>query len=274
MKTVWKFLKWVLLVIVGLAIVAVVGFAAFLAYDANANRATVKNLSNTAFAGANGQTLSGYLARPANASAQKPGPAVLMLHEFFGMTDDINKKADLLAAQGYTVLVPDLYRGQTTTQVARAIWLVLSTPQQSISADLDSAYRYLAELPGVDTQRIGVVGFCFGGSQAMRLGTRNPGLRANVIYYGSGPIVDPGELGELGKSGPVLGIFGALDNSIPLSQVNGFKLAMDARRVSNTITVYPGVGHAFVNSRTLAEPGPAREAWSQMLDFLKQNLEN
>ena len=102
----------------------------------------------------------------------------------------------------------------------------------------------------VDPRRIGAAGFCFGGSQVMRLGTRNPGLAVAAIFYGSGPIQDPAELGVMGQNGPVLGIFGEQDQSIPVDQVKGFKLAMDARGIDNRVTVYPGVGHAFVHVET------------------------
>ena len=117
------------------------------------------------------------------------------------------------------MLAVDAYRGNTTRQIPRAIWLVVTTPQDQIRADIDAGYQYLAALPQVNASRIGAVGFCFGGTQVMHLGTRNPDLAATVIYYGSGPITDPQALGVMGQSGPVLGIYGEQDTGIPLEQV-------------------------------------------------------
>jgi carboxymethylenebutenolidase len=268
-----RFLKAALLVILLVIGLAIAGVAGVIIFDSLAPAQRVSDFANVTFTGPDGTELQGYLARPAGKVPEQPGPAVVMVHEFFGMNADIIKKADLLAEQGYTVLAADSYRGQTSALIPRAIWLVLSTPRERIALDLDAAYAYLAGLPGVDAAKIGAVGFCFGGTQVMLMGTRNPDLAANVIFYGSGPITDPALLGQIGASGPVLGIFGEMDNSIPLSEVSGFELALNARGVQNTITVYPGVGHAFVNTETIAQPGAAQDAWRQMLEFLKASLQ-
>jgi carboxymethylenebutenolidase len=106
----------------------------------------------------------------------------------------------------------------------------------------------------------------------MKMGTRNAELAAPVIFYGSGPITDAAALGVIGKRGPVLGIYGERDQGIPLAEVRGFELAMQARDVPHRVTVYPGVGHAFVTSTSLAQPGAAQQAWGEMLAFLAQNL--
>ncbi len=149
-----------------------------------------------------------------------------------------------------------------------------TTPQERISRNVDAGYAYLAGLDGVDPRRIGAAGFCFGGTQVMQLGTRNPDLAAAAIFYGNGPIQDPAELGAMGQNGPVLGIYGEQDQGIPVSQVEGFKLAMDARGIRNQVTVYPGVGHAFVHADNIAVPGAARDAWQELLGFLAGALKD
>ena len=93
-----------------------------------------------------------------------------------------------------------------------------------------------------------------------------------TIFYGSGPITDPVALGVIGRRGPVLGIYGEQDQSIPLAEVRGFEVALQARGVPHRVTVYPGVGHAFVTSASLAQPGAAQRAWARCLAFLAQNL--
>ena len=87
-----------------------------------------------------------------------------------------------------------------------------------------------------------------------------------------GPITDPAALGVMGKRGPVLGIYGEQDQGIPVAEVRGFELALRARGITHQITVYPGVGHAFVTSTSLAQPGAAQQAWGEMLAFLAKSL--
>ena len=258
-----------LLGLVGVIGVGVLAVAGIIGFDTAFPAQRVTDLTNVTYAGRDGTTLHGYLARP---TGDGPHPAVLMIHEFYGLNRDIIKKADLLASQGYLVLAADSYRGQTTALIPRAIWLVVTTPQDRIADDLDAAFSYLAGVAGVDKGRVGAVGFCFGGTQVMKMGTRNPDLAAAVIFYGSGPITDPAALGVMGRRGPVLGIYGEQDASIPLAEVRGFELAMQARGIQHQVTIYPGVGHAFVTSASLALPGAAQQAWNQMLAFLAQNL--
>jgi carboxymethylenebutenolidase len=264
-----RVLRNILLGIAGLILLFVLVIAGIIAADRAKTAGWVELETNVTYPGPEGLTLRGYLAVPPGPG---PHPAVLMIHEFYGLNDSIVKKADELARQGFVVLAPDSYRGRTTSIVPRAIWLTVTTPREQIAADLDAAYSYLAGLDTVDNRRIAAVGFCFGGTQALRLGIRNPDLAANVIFYGSGLITDPALLGNLGKNGPVLGIFGEMDNSIPLEEVERFDQALAALGVEHTITVYPGVGHAFVQADNISKPGPARDAWQQMLAFLKANL--
>lgn len=260
----------ILLGVLAFLLAGVLILAGVILYDSLFPAQRVTDLTNVTYAGPDGTTLHGYLARPAGAG---PHPAVLMIHEFYGLNRDIIKKADLLASQGYVVLAADAYRGQTTALIPRAIFLVVTTPQDRIAHDLDAAFRYLAGAAGVDKARVGAVGFCFGGTQVMKMGTRNADLAAAVIFYGSGPITDPVALGVMGRRGPVLGIYGEQDASIPLAEVRGFELAMQARGVPHQVTVYPGMGHAFVTSASLAQPGAAQQAWNQMLAFLAKNLQ-
>ena len=265
-----KLVRTILLGMLALLALAIVGFAALLGFDTLFPGERVAELTNVTYPGQDDLTLNAYLARP---SGSGPHPAVLMIHEFYGLRADIVKKADLLAQDGYMVLAVDAYRGKTTTLIPRAIWLVLTTPQANISADIDAGFRYLASLPEVDADRIGVVGFCFGGTQGLQLGIRNERLAANAIFYGSGLVTESQALGSLGQSGPVLGIFGEEDTSIPLDEVYAFKQALEDRGIENTISIYPGVGHAFVNSQSLAEPGSAQDAWEKMRGFLAANLQ-
>ena len=256
-------------VLLGVAGVLVLVVAGIVLFDMVFPSQRVTDFTNVTFRDSDGATHHAYLAKPEGAG---PHPGVLLIHEFFGLNADIVAKADILAREGYTVLAVDAYGGKTTKQLLRAILFVTTTPQERISRNVDAGYAYLTGLEGVAPGRIGAAGFCFGGTQVMRLGTRNPDLAAAAIFYGSGPIQDPAELGVMGQNGPVLGIFGEQDQGIPVSQVAGFKLALDARDVRNQVTIYPGVGHAFVHADNITVPGAAQDAWRELLDFLAAAL--
>lgn len=95
---------------------------------------------------------------------------------------------------------------------------------------------------------------------------------AVVTFYGSGPITDPAQLGAMEQAAPVLGVFGAEDGNIPVSEVRAFEEALGRRNIEHTITIYDGVGHAFVGSENYDAGGTATEAWNQLLAFLEENV--
>lgn len=224
---------------------------------------------NVSYPGPNGVTLRGYLAMPRSSG---PSPAVVMIHEWWGLNHDTTVLADALAREGFVVLAADAFRGSVAQTSADARKQVTETPREQIAADLDAALDFLRSHPQVDADRVASMGFCFGGTQSMYMGTRNPELAGVVIFYGSGPIQDAAQLGSMKDAGPVLGIYGKEDGGIPVVQVRKFEDAMEARGVENTITVYPGVGHAFVKSNTYRNGGAAEQAWNQMVNFLKTTL--
>ncbi|MBK8988331.1 MAG: dienelactone hydrolase family protein [Chloroflexi bacterium] len=226
------------------------------------------DFSNIAYSGADDTKLLGYLAQP---PGEGPFPAVLMLHEWWGLNDGITQLADALAAEGYVVLVPDAYRGNLAEQVPGALFLRLTTPTEEIHADLDAGLAYLRALPGVDPARVAALGFCFGGEQSLQISLRQPeNLAATIVLYGSLE-TDPAALQPI-ASQPLLGIFGAEDAQIPLSEVDAFAAALDSLGAPANITVYQGVGHAFVTEDNYNQPGAAGDAWRQMKQFLAQNL--
>lgn len=263
-----RFLKWLAYGLLVLVILAV----AFLGGPAGYEWATglsATQFTNRTFPAGDGTTLHGYLAEPAGAG---PHPAVLLIHEWWGLNEDITKIADALAAEGYVVLAADSYRGQTTNEVSRALYFVTNIPAEQINADLDSALAYLRGLPNVDPGRVATMGFCFGGRQSFGLGTRHPDLAAVVDYYGGGVTVNTtADLGQL--NAPFLGIFGETDSSIPLEEIDRLQKILTEKGLTHQITIYPGVGHAFLNSENLADPShPAGQAWQQTVRFLATHL--
>jgi len=225
--------------------------------------------TNVSYSGPGGVTLRGYLAQP---SGSGPFPAVVMVHEWWGLNRDTTMLADALSREGYVVLAADAFRGSVAKTPADAMKQVSATPREQIASDLDAALDFVRTLAKVDAERVASLGFCFGGTQSMYMGTRNPELAAVVIFYGSGPIQEASQLGSMRQAGPVLGIYGQEDGNIPVDQVRNFEKVLNSRNVENTITIFPGVGHAFVKSTTYRNGEQAERAWKQMVQFLDRTL--
>ncbi|MGE5462706.1 MAG: dienelactone hydrolase family protein [Syntrophothermus sp.] len=265
-----KILKRVLL---GLLIL-LAGFVVFLAgsvlVDVAIGGNRLDRVTNTTLPGANGgPDVRAYVAKP---EGRGPFPAVIMIHEFFGLNESIVSKADLLVKEGYLVVAPDTFRGSTTSWIPRAIYQVITTKPENINADLDSVYAWLTSQPDVDPNRIATAGFCYGGRASLVYSLHNDQLAATVIFYGS-PETDPAVLKTL--PGPVLGIFGGADQSIPVEEVKAFDAALSQAGVPHEIKIYDGQPHAFVHDAQGIQAGGAQgEAWSQMLAFLDANLKN
>ena len=203
-----------------------------------------------------------------------PYPTIVLIHEWWGLNEEIVSFAELLVDEGYAVLAVDAYRGRMATTIAGAIQLVLTTDHLRIRSDIDDAMVWLANNPHVQQDHIGVLGFCFGGREAVELGKRFPDIAALVTLYGSDMTTDARELGMLGKNGPVLGIYGEDDSQIPVDLVKRFESAMNVSGIENTVSIYPDVGHAFVKPDTIQQPGAAQTAWQQIKDFFNANLQS
>jgi carboxymethylenebutenolidase len=189
-----------------------------------------------AFPTADGRSLPGVLTVPE--PAPERGPALLMIYEAFGMTDEMRRVARELAAEGYPVLIPDLFaRGPVQALcVASAIRTMLRDGNGREMDDLEAARSWLAARPEVDADRIGVIGFCLGGSFALLL-ARSGLYRVSAPFYSS-------RIAVARSSCPVVGSYGGRDSS-----TRGYpeRLAadLDALGVPNDVATYPEAGHSF-----------------------------
>ena len=227
------------------------------------------DFANVEYKDASGQELLGYLAVP---EGQGPHPAILLIHEWWGLNEGMTVLADALAEEGYVVFAPDAYRGNVTAAFPRALWLRLTTPGEQVEADMDSALAYLRGLDNIDSEHVASMGFCFGGGHSLQLGLRqSENLALTIIYYGA-VVTDPDLLAPLTDGQPILGIFAEEDNTIFPEEVIEFEAALNSLDIENEITIYPDVGHAFVNEDNYNQPGPAGDAWTQTLMFLEANL--
>ena len=255
-----------ILVLVGVVIIV---FAGIIAYDSIFGTDTVE-YANTEYANSQGDTLYGYLAMPEE--GQRPYPAVLLIHEWWGLNEGITILADALADEGYVVFAPDAYRGNVTALFPRALWLLTTTPNEQIFADVDSGLAYLRSLESVDSNRVASMGFCFGGGHSLQLGLRqSENLAVTILYYGA-LVTDPNLLRPLVEAQPVLGIFAEEDQTIFPKDVLEFEAALNSLNIENEITIYKGVGHGFVQGTNYNQPGAAKDAWQQALAFLDRNL--
>lgn len=227
-------------------------------------------LVNTTVPGANGgPDVRAYVARP---QGEGPFPTVIMIHEFYGLRESIIGKADLLAEEGYLVIAPDTFRGASTSWIPRAIYQVINTKPEDVNADLDSIYAWLETQSDVDPSRIAIAGFCYGGRTSLTYSLHNNKLAATVVFYGS-PETDPAVLKNL--PGPLLGIFGGADQSIPVEEVEAFDKALSEAGVTHTVLIYEDQPHAFVEDVAGIQAGGAQgDAWAEMLSFLDENLKN
>jgi carboxymethylenebutenolidase len=221
---------------------------------------------------------TGYLVYPELANntqqQQQQLPAVIMIHEWFGLNEHIKNQADILAREGYVVLAVDLYQGEVATTSDRSRELSSSVRNNSASAidNLQSAVSYVESLEMVDGNRIASLGWCFGGDWSLELAlnsSENP-LAATIVYYGR-PVTDTASLSSI--SWPILGIFGDQDQAISVESVKQFTSALNASGITNEIYLYEGVGHAFANpSGDNYAPKETADAWQKTMVFLRQYL--
>jgi len=234
---------------------------------ARAPRAPVAT-SSPVYATLDGRAVTGFLARPEG--AEGPLPGVLLIHEWWGLNDNLRSLARQFAGEGYLALAVDLYEGEsaTTTEAARRLAQQAGTRGARLVENLRAARAYLA---AQGATRIGVVGWCFGGGWALQAGLRlGDEVDAVVVYYGRVE-TDPAALAPL--RAPLLGHFAGRDRAIPLDAVRRFEQALAAAGKPAEIHVYPDADHAFANpSGGRYDEAAADEAWARTLAFLAKHL--
>ena len=216
----------------------------------------------------------GYLVYPVSANdSQRKLPAVVMIHEWWGLNQNIKDMANLLAKNGFVVLAADLYHGKVTDNPQLAMELVQTARnnQNSSTANLQAAVKYLSSAPNVDNKKIVSLGWCFGGGQSLQLAlnSQEHPLAATILYYGTPLVTDNESISKI--KWPVLGIFGDKDEAIPIAEINQFRSSLNESGIKNEIHVYSGVGHAFANpSGDSYAPEETADAWQRTLSFLKK----
>jgi len=196
-------------------------------------------------------------------------PVLVLMHEFWGLSESIVEKAQGLADElQCACIAPDLMRGSTTDFVPRAIWQAVTTPQERVNDEVDAVVRWASTEGGLDATRVAVCGFCFGGGKALRYTTQRRPSAATVVFYGS-PITSSAELASL--QAPVCALYGDADFQFPPPVLESFRSALKASSVEHDLTIFPGAGHAFWKDMGQVERGeePQLTAWRKVTRFLR-----
>ncbi len=219
---------------------------------------------------------SGDLAIPAylsRAAGKKPAPAVLVIHEVFGLNDHIKSVADRIARAGYHALAPNFFvrasaPPKDASDVAALRKAASSIPPEAAIRDMQAGLDYLKTVPGA-RQRFASIGFCMGGGFSYQLATHTKDLAGAAIFYGRTPLELVPQV-----SCPLLASFGELDQSIPPAKVKEWEDALKQAGKRADVRVYTGAKHGFFNdTRPEAyDRTAALDAWQRVLKFFHDNL--
>jgi carboxymethylenebutenolidase len=216
----------------------------------------------------NGTTLLGYWAKPVGGG---PYPIVLVCHENRGLTDHIKDVTRRLAQAGYAALAVDLLSrqgGTASTDSSSVPGLLSSMPQDQFVQDFISGLRYAQQQPGVQADRVGMTGFCFGGGVTWRVAVGLPELRAAVPFYGPPPSAD--EVPAINAA--VLAIYAGRDARIT-STAAAMETALQQANKTFEKVIYPDTDHAFFNDTgTRYNAQAAQDAWAKLLAWFDRYL--
>jgi len=214
------------------------------------------------------ETVQGQLYTP---PGKGPFPALIVVHEWWGLNDWVKDQASKLSDQGYVTLAVDLYRGKVATTSDEAHEIMRGVPEDRARRDLHAAFSFLAAQPNVKKDRIGSIGWCMGGGYALGVALEEPTLAATVINYGH-LATDTDAMKKI--NAPILGLFGAQDRGITPDDVHKFEASMKQLGKKIDVKIYDDAGHAFENpgNKDGYRPADAADAWKRTVDFLAATL--
>ncbi|MGV3346644.1 dienelactone hydrolase family protein [Enterobacteriaceae bacterium LUAb1] len=223
-----------------------------------------------------GQKMPAYYARPK--IPQKKRPVILVVQEIFGVHAHIEDICRRLAQEGYLAIAPELYFRQGNpdnyTEISTLLKeLVSKVPDEQVLADLDHVAHWAREHGG-DKDKIGITGFCWGGRITWLYAAHNPQVKAGVAWYGKltgdktltqqkHPLDVTADL-----NAPVLGLYGAKDESIALNTVETMQRTLHNTHPESEIVIYPQAGHAFyADYRPNYHAESAKDGWQRMINW-------
>jgi carboxymethylenebutenolidase len=214
------------------------------------------------------ETVQGILYAP---EGKGPFPALVVIHEWWGLNDWVKEQAAKLADEGYVTLAIDLYRGKVATTPDEAHEIMRGVPEDRAARDLHAAVDFLKSQSNVRKDRIGSIGWCMGGGYSLNVALQEPTLAAAVINYGH-LAADATSLKKINAA--VLGIFGAQDRGIPVDDVKTFEQILKQQGNKVEIVIYPDAGHGFENpnNKTGYRADDTADAWKHTTSFLAGTL--
>jgi len=210
--------------------------------------------------------MDSFLAKPEGAG---PFPGVIVIHEIFGLNDNIREIAGQFAKQGYTALGVDLFsnRNRMVCMMQIVHGMLMRPLHNSMLDDLKSAIAVLQKQPNVDANRIGAVGFCMGGAYALQLAITDKGMKAASVFYGA----NPKPLEAVAEACPIIGSYPDKDFTTKAAQE--LEVSLTKYNVPHDIKIYDNTQHSFYNrQRTPFEVDASKDAWQRMLSFFEKYL--
>jgi carboxymethylenebutenolidase len=211
-------------------------------------------------------SMESYFVKPEGAGLF---PGLVVIHEIFGLNDNIREIANQFSGHGYASLAVDLFsnRNRAICMMQVIHGMMFRPLNNAVLSDLQSTLAFLKKQPGVDPNRIGAVGFCMGGGYALQLAVTDKGMKAASVFYGA----VPKPLEEFARSCPILGSYPEKD--FTTQGARELDSVLTDHNVSHEIKIYPDTQHSFFNQqRTPFEVEAAKDAWQRMLSFFATHL--
>ena len=203
-----------------------------------------------------------YLSLP---KGEGPFPAIVVIHEWWGLNNNVKHWADRLASAGWAALAIDLYGGVVATDRDTAMTAMKAVDDTKAKATIRAGLDYLGSDPKIHASKKVVIGWCFGGGWSLQTALANPDVDGAIIYYGQLE-TDPAKLAT--TKARILGIFGTRDKGIPPAKVAEFEGALKQAGIKEEIHSYDAE-HAFANpSNPIYDETSAADAWRHVLAFL------
>ncbi len=216
-----------------------------------------------------GKPMSAYFACP---PGTLPFPGVVVIHEIFGLNDNIRDIARRFAGEGYAALAVDLFStGGRVACMARIFYGMMIHPlENGVMNDLRAALEFLGSRPEVDAKRLGAIGFCMGGAYALQMAcVDKEKMRAASVFYG----VNPRPLEAVARACPIVGSYPEQDFSAAAARA--LEPMLEKYNVPHDIKIYPGARHSFFNDqRPNYHPQAAADSWQRTLAFFNAHLKN
>lgn len=210
--------------------------------------------------------MESFLAKPKDTGLF---PGLVIIHEAFGLNDNIREIARQFAEQGYTALAVDLFsnRNRILCMLQAFHGMLIRPLNNSMLSDLQSTMAFLRQQAGADKDRIGAVGFCMGGAYALQLAVTEKGMKAASVFYGA----NPKPLEALAQSCPIVGSYP--DKDFTTQAARELEPILIKNNVPHDIKIYEDTKHSFFSQqRTPVEVEASKDAWQRMLAFFHEHL--